>query len=216
MVPPVTRSGPSPGALLYCALVSDRDEQNTSLQVHDLTPLEFFDGYSPKELKGLIPYLKRYTYDPEDGPIFHEDLARKGIQLILEGEVRIVKIVSEDHGLLLATLRRGEIFGEASMFDRGPHTSTVDAAEITETAAITRETYHERLVKERPDLAEKIARKAAQILSERLRQANETVMTYAIWSRSLQQAAPPTRWRWYPLSTTANLQALDLDESADT
>ena len=196
--------------------MSERNEQNTSLQVHDLTPLEFFDGYATEELRDLIPYLKRYTYVPEDGPIFHEDLARKGIQLILEGEVRILKVVSEDHGLLLATLRRGEIFGEASMFDRGPHTSTVEAAERTETVAITRETYHERLVKEKPHLAERIARHAAQVLSERLRQANETVMTYAIWSRSLQQAAPPTRWRWYPLSTTSNLQARDLDRSADT
>lgn len=185
-----------------------------SLQVHDLTPLEFFDGYSPAELRDLIPYLERYTYVPEDGPIFHEDISRKGIQLILEGEVHVVKVVSEDQGLLLATLRRGEIFGEASMFDRGPHTSQVEAAERTETVAITRQTYHERLVGEQPHLAEKIARRSAQILSERLRQANETVMTYAIWSRSLQQATPPTRWRWFPLSTQSNLTARDLDERA--
>ncbi|MFO7767915.1 MAG: cyclic nucleotide-binding domain-containing protein [bacterium] len=196
--------------------MSERNEQGTSLQVHDLTPLEFFDGYTTEELRELIPYLRRYTYVPEEGPIFHEDLARKGIQLILEGEVRIVKVVSEEHGLLLATLRRGEIFGEASMFDRGPHTSTVEAGERTETVAITREVYHEQLVKEQPHLAERIARHAAQVLSERLRQANETVMTYAIWTRSLQQASPPTRWRWYPLSTTSNLQARDLDKSAGT
>jgi len=39
-------------------------------------------------------------------------------------------------------------------------------------------------------------------------------MTYAIWSRSLQQATPPTRWRWFPLSTRSNLIARDLDEGS--
>lgn len=186
-----------------------------SLQAEDLIPLEFFDGYSPGQLRDLVPYLEVFQYKPDDGPIFHEDLTRKGIQLILDGEVNIVKIVSESEGIRLATLIRGQIFGEASMFDTGPHTSTVEATIPTRTVAITRDSY-ERLSEEKPHLAEKIARKAAAVLSDRLRQANETVLTYAIWSRSLQQQTlPPAHWRWQRLNTSGNLLTVDLDKKTE-
>lgn len=185
-------------------------KRKSSLQVEDLIPLEFFDGYSPIELRELIPFLEVFEYFPKDGPIFDEDLRKKGIQLILDGEVQIVKVVSEEEGIVLATVRRGEIIGEASMFDEGPHTASVEAVEHTHTIAITRQAYF-RLVNEAPHLAVKIANRAAQVLSDRLRQSNEAVLTYAIWSRSLSKTAPPMFWRWYPLSTRWNLTTRDLD-----
>jgi CRP-like cAMP-binding protein len=181
-----------------------------SLQVEELIPLEFFDGYTPAELRDLIPYLEVCTYSPSDGPIYSEDLRRKGIQLILAGEVQIVKEVSEEALIVLATLRRGEIIGEASMFDEGPHTASVRATEPTRTIAITRSAYF-AMVRDAPGIAVKIANKAAQVLSDRLRQANEAVLTYAIWSRSLSKSPPPTFWRWHVFSEGENLTTRDLD-----
>jgi CRP-like cAMP-binding protein len=99
------------------------------------------------------------------------------------------------------------------MFDEGPHTASVEAIEKTTTIAITREAYY-RLVNEGPHLAVKIANRAAQVLSDRLRQANEAVLTYAIWSRSLTKKAPPMFWRWSPLSTKWDLTRIDLDTEA--
>jgi CRP-like cAMP-binding protein len=188
-----------------------RKKDSSSLQVEELVPLEFFDGYSPAEIRELLPYIEESAYAP-GSPIVEEDISRKGIQLILEGEVRVVKSVSEEHAVQLATLRRGDIFGEASMFDDGPHTSRVEAVEPTRTLAITQTTYR-RMRKEAPHLAEKIAGHAASVLSKRLRQANEAVLTYAVWSRSLQQQLPPSYWRWFPLGTGDSLMTRDLDEA---
>jgi len=191
--------------------MNKRKKDSSSLQVEELVPLEFFDGYSPTEIRDLLAYLEESTYPPGT-PILEEDISRKGIQLILEGEVRVVKTVSEEHGVQLATLRRGDIFGEASMFDDGPHTSRVEAVEPTRTLALTQATYH-RLRKEAPHLAEKIAGRAASVLSKRLRQANEAVLTYAVWSRSLQHQLPPSYWRWFPRSTSDSLITIDLDKT---
>lgn len=191
-------------------LTSMKDNYATSLQVEDLIPLDFFIGYTPAELRQLIPFLETFHYKPGEGPIFSEDMSRKGIQLILEGEVQVIKVVSEEAGIVLATLRRGEIIGEASMFDEGPHTSSVEAVEPTRTIAITKKNY-ERLVREAPHLGIKIANKAASILSDRLRQANEAVLTYAIWSKSLSQNPPPSSWRWYGPTAAENLTVRDLD-----
>jgi CRP-like cAMP-binding protein len=191
--------------------MDDQPKNSTSLQVEDLTPLEFFDSFSPDQLEELLPYLSTFFYAPDRLPILEEDVANKGIQLILEGEVVVVKAVSEDSRIKLATLRRGEIFGEASMFDDGAHTSRVEANEPTRTVAITRESF-DRLREEAPHLAERIASKAAAVLSDRLRQANDAVFTYAAWSRSLQKNPPTTYWSWHPMRTSSNLATHDLDQ----
>jgi CRP-like cAMP-binding protein len=191
--------------------MESQPKNSPSLQVEDLTPLEFFDSFSPAQIRELLPYLQTFFYAPDRLPILEEDVANKGIQLILEGSVMVVKAVSEDSGIKLATLRRGEIFGEASMFDDGAHTSRVEAAEPTRTVAITRESF-ERLREEAPHLAERIASKAAAVLSDRLRLANEAVFTYAVWSRSLRDNPPPTHWSWFPMRTDSNLVTRDLDQ----
>jgi len=187
-----------------------RSNSTSSLQVDDLASLEFFRAFEPGQIGELLPYLESFSYAPDRSPILEEDLSNKGIQVILEGEVRVVKHVSEDSGIKLATLRRGDIFGEASMFDKGPHTSRVEASEPTRTVSISRASY-ERLREEKPHLAEKIAAEAAAILSDRLRQANQAVFAYAIWSKSLQKNPPPTYWTWHPLTTDSTLILHDLD-----
>ena len=70
------------------------------------------------------------------------------------------------------------------------------------------------MVKDAPAIAVKIANRAAQVLSDRLRQANEAVLTYAIWSRSLSLSSnpPPSFWRWRALSEKENLTTRDLDK----
>lgn len=211
----IGESGPNLAGPVYC-IIMKKKKRRTRIKVEELTPLEFFDGYTVAEITQLIPYLEVFIYKPEDGPIFDEDLRKKGIQLILEGEVHIVKEVNEETGIVLATLRRGEIIGEASMFDEGPHTASVEAVERTRTVAITRMNYFS-LIKEAPHLAVKIANKAASILSNRLRQANEAVLTYAVWSQSLSKNPPPTFWRWYAQSTRSNMTdlALDLDKEIE-
>ena len=186
-------------------------EQDLSLQLEDLTPLEFFKDYSETDLRELLPYLKLFRYRPEEGLIFGEDLRNKGIQIILEGEVKIIKGIGDgEEGIVLATLHRGDIIGEASMFDEVPHTASVETSKPATTISIDRDTYY-RLVEEKPHLAVKIANRAAAVLSDRLHQANETIYTYAIWSRSLSQSPPESFWHWQNFSTRENLITRDLD-----
>ena len=189
---------------------SMKKKRESSLQLEDLTPLDFFRDFTEDELRELMPHLDHCHYRPEEGLIFGEDLRRKGIQVILDGEVKIVKKVGDEEGIVLATLHRGDIIGEASMFDEFPHTASVETAQEASTVSIARDTYFV-LVEEKPHLAVKIANRAASVLSDRLHQANETVYTYAIWSRSLSQKPPDSFWHWHTLHTRENLITRDLD-----
>lgn len=185
-------------------------KREQSLQPGDLAPLEFFRDFTETELEELIPYLDACHYTPDGGLIFGEDLRRKGIQIIIEGEVNVIKKVGDEDGIVLATLHRGDIIGEASMFDDYPHTASVETSQEASTVSIPRDTYY-TLVSEKPHLAVKIANRAASVLSDRLHKANETVYTYAIWSRSLSQKPPDSFWHWHTFNTRENLITHDLD-----
>ena len=181
-----------------------------SLQPEHLAALDFFGDFNDAELKELIPYLELCRYHPDEGVIFGEDLRRKGIQIIVAGEVDVVKRVGEEEGIVLATLQRGDIIGEASMFDDSPHTATVETSQEALTISIPRDTYYV-LVEEKPHLAVKIANQAASVLSVRLHQSNETVYMYAMWSRSLSQNIPESFWHWQDMQSRESLTTHDLD-----
>ncbi len=189
-------------------------EHQQSLQPEDLIPLDFFRDFNTAELRELIPYLEQCRYHPDEGLIFGEDLRRKGIQIIVEGEVNIIKKVGDEDGIVLATLCRGDIIGEASMFDEYPHTASVETSQEAQTISIPRDTYFV-LVEQKPHLAVKIANRAASVLSDRLHQSNQTVYTYAIWSRSLSQNPPESFWHWHTFHTRENLITRDLDAHQD-
>ncbi len=186
------------------------NKREQSLQPEDLTPLDFFSDFSEAELRELIPYLEQCRYHPEEGLIFGEDLRRKGIQIIAEGEVDVIKRVGDEEGIVLATLHRGDIIGEASMFDDSPHTASVETSQEAVTISIPRDTYYV-LVAEKPHLAVKIANQAASVLSVRLHQSNETVYMYAMWSRSLSQKIPESFWHWQDMQSRESLTTHDLD-----
>ena len=60
------------------------------------------------------------------------------LHVIRQGRMNVVREVEGGEPLVLATLGPGEFFGELSLFDRGPRSATVIAAEDTETLSLGR------------------------------------------------------------------------------
>jgi len=65
--------------------------------------------------------------------------------LIQEGEVEITK-----NGLLLATLKKGELFGEMALVDDQPRMATARAVTDVSVVIIGREAFREKLAKSDP------------------------------------------------------------------
>ena len=65
--------------------------------------------------------------------------------LIQEGEVEITK-----NGLLLATLKKGELFGEMALVDDQPRMATARALTDVSVVIIGREAFREKLAKSDP------------------------------------------------------------------
>ena len=84
--------------------------------------------------------------------IFHQGDPGDSLFIIESGSVKIVLPSPEgEEGAIIATLGRGDFFGELALLDGAPRSATAIAVELTETLALRREAF-ETLVDTQPAL----------------------------------------------------------------
>jgi CRP-like cAMP-binding protein len=93
--------------------------------------------------------LRRYR---KDETIFHQGDPGDALYVVASGRVKVV-LPSPDTGepAILATLARGQFFGELAMLDGQPHSASVVALEPTEALVLGREDF-ERLFESEPSI----------------------------------------------------------------
>ncbi len=115
----------------------------------------------PKEK--LIPKKDNFFYLYEDNQIiFLEHEPGAELYIIQEGKVKITKLV-DDNEVLLAVLKKGDIFGEMAILENKPRSATAIAYGPTKLMGVTKANF-EPMVKAHPE----IARRIIELLSERI------------------------------------------------
>ena len=125
-----------------------------------LGSVRLFEGLSRADLRALLDISKIVRHE-EGHTIIRQGERGAGFQVILEGEVRVVR-----GGRTAARLGPGEFFGEMALIDEGPRTATVIAATPVVALGIVGWEFRP-LVKRRPQMAWKLL----VHLTGRLRQA---------------------------------------------
>jgi len=123
----------------------------------------------PGELEYLAGFATMRTATP-GSYLFRESTPRNALGIVARGRVEIVKGMQ---GLpaVLAVLEEGEAYGEGSLLDDYPHSTSGVAREETEVLEIPRSAFA-LIARERPLLMGRLASFAAQVISSRLRGAN--------------------------------------------
>jgi len=106
----------------------------------------FFSGLDAKTKKALLAQGKEMSYKTGD-TIVTEGTTGVGFYLIVDGSAEVRK-----KGKLLATLSRGQFFGEMSLIDDMPRSADVVAVQPTKCWAITSWSFAS-LIKIHPQLA---------------------------------------------------------------
>lgn len=88
--------------------------------------------------------FQRLTFNKGD-VILKEGDVSDAAYLIVKGEVKVQKGFHGENPRTVATLGKGNIFGEMALFDGHPHIATVIATEETQVSAMSRDQF-ERLV----------------------------------------------------------------------
>lgn len=102
--------------------------------------------------------------------LFHEGASGDKVYVVLTGKMKLTKTSADGRENLLAVIGPGEMFGELSLFDPIPRTSSAAAISDSELAALG----HQELrpwITEHPDVAMQLLR----ALVQRLRRTNEVM-----------------------------------------
>ena len=128
------------------------------------------------QLEALAAYLEPYEI-PRGKILFKEGSREAYMALVTEGKVKIHKTGDSGKNRRIGVLGAGQAFGEMSLVDGYPRSATVVAMEPVTLLVLTRARFEE-LCTEAPQLAVKLMKKIAKLMSERLRQTSGILIDY--------------------------------------
>ncbi|OGN82509.1 MAG: hypothetical protein A2X23_05785 [Chloroflexi bacterium GWC2_73_18] len=104
--------------------------------------------------------------------IFHQGDPGDSLYVIEDGAVKIVLPSPDGEEAIIATLRRGDFFGELALLDGAPHSATAGALEPTTILVLARARFHE-LVEGEPTLRDALLAGLAHELRRLTRHVEE-------------------------------------------
>ena len=125
-----------------------------------------FQGVDPTAAEALAQSLEPIDF-ARGQEIFSEGQLGDRLYIILSGKVKIGRRAPDGRENLLAVMGPSDMFGELSIFDPGPRTSSVTAVTDVRAVSLDRPALREWIAK-RPEIAEQLLR----VLARRLRRTN--------------------------------------------
>ena len=128
-----------------------------------------FQGVDPDAAMALGTQLETVEY-PRGSSIFAEGELGDRLYVILSGKIKLGRHSPDGRENLLAVMGPSDMFGELSVFDPGPRTSSATAVTHVRLATMDRGALKEWINK-RPEIAEQLLR----VLARRLRRTNNSL-----------------------------------------
>ena len=116
------------------------------------------------------PFAKFLTHFAKGHVLFHEGDEGEEMYIIQTGRVAIKKKIGGEGDTTLATLEKGDFFGEMALLERLPRSATAELVEDGDLIVIAGETFGD-MIKANPEIAVRMLRK----YSIRLRDADRQI-----------------------------------------
>ena len=139
----------------------------------DCLPLGEFDLFKGLDSK-VVAALDQVSTRRHVGAgeiVFSAGTQGHDLMLIARGEIKIDLPVPNQKPIHLATLGRGQFFGEMSFLDAHAHSADVTALTDAELMSLNRNDFV-RIIRNEPEIGSKVLRALAMAIADRLRHAN--------------------------------------------
>lgn len=138
---------------------------------------DMFRDMTRKEVDAFAGYVQAYQA-PAGVEVLREGARESYMFIVAEGRLDILKQTGkEGDSRKIATVRAGKTIGEMSLLDGLPHSATAVVVEPSVLLLLTRSRF-EQLLSEQPEVALKMVRKMATLMSLRLRQTSGVLIDY--------------------------------------
>ncbi|MCP1388500.1 Crp/Fnr family transcriptional regulator [Corynebacterium sp. TA-R-1] len=128
-----------------------------------------FQGVDPEAVSALISEMETVTF-PRGTTIFDEGEPGDRLYIIVGGKVKLARHAPDGRENLLSVMGPSDMFGELSIFDPGPRTSS--AVCVTEVTAATMDsTMLKHWIEDHPEISQQLLR----VLARRLRRTNASL-----------------------------------------
>ena len=128
-----------------------------------------FQGVDPDAVQALIKDMETVTF-PRGTTIFDEGEPGDRLYIIVDGKVKLARHAPDGRENLLSVMGPSDMFGELSIFDPGPRTSS--AVCVTEVTAATMDSAMlKKWIDEHPEISQQLLR----VLARRLRRTNASL-----------------------------------------
>jgi CRP-like cAMP-binding protein len=134
-----------------------------------LATVPLFKSLDAEELGRFAEFVREKTY-PKGSVILFEDDPGDALFVVRSGRVKVVLLAEDGREVILSLLGVGEYFGELSLIDDQPRSAHVIAMEESTLLVLRREDFRRRV-----DASPGVAWVLLQVLSRRLRRADEKI-----------------------------------------
>ncbi|WP_115685440.1 CRP-like cAMP-activated global transcriptional regulator GlxR [Corynebacterium senegalense] len=128
-----------------------------------------FQGVDPAAVSALIGDMETVRF-PRGTTIFDEGEPGDRLYIIIDGKVKLARHAPDGRENLLSVMGPSDMFGELSIFDPGPRTSS--AVCVTE---VTAATMNSEMLKQWIDNHPEISQQLLRVLARRLRRTNASL-----------------------------------------
>jgi CRP/FNR family cyclic AMP-dependent transcriptional regulator len=136
-----------------------------------LRGVPIFAGLDPSAVDFLLKKAELRVYNSGE-IILREGEAGNRFCLLAEGAVDVVKALNSERPVILASLRRGDFFGELCILETLPRSASVVAREVTTIVSVASVAFY-HLHQEMPSQHGILLLNIARDLSRRLRRLDE-------------------------------------------
>ncbi len=136
-------------------------------------------GLSAQELRLLAKYSRQLSF-PMNALIFSEGDSGDSLFIVVDGSVRISRVVPGMGEECLAILERGEVFGELALIDDQPRSADARAHSSQATVFSISKSLLEEVLSMDPDAAVQFLGLLCRLLCRRLRAMNERLVAWRV------------------------------------
>lgn len=146
-----------------------------------LGAVPFFQALTPEELDSIVALGRLVPY-AKGAVLFREGDPGEALYIVVDGSVRISKVVPGAQEEAMAFMVQGACFGEMALFDGFPRSATAIAHENCRVLVIHRQAF-EDLLEGDPVIARKILWAFCRSLSVRLRETTDRIVALFAMAR---------------------------------
>ena len=157
-------------------------------ELHDaLRNTKIFSDLDEVELDILVSCMNHVSFD-RDETVFREGEEGDTMYVILDGLVNISVKLADGTDLSLASIEKGNFFGDMAIIENAPRSASCKAIENCELIALSRKDFY-GIIRKHPEAAQKILFRMMNIMAERFRTSGAVLSEMVRWGEGARKKA---------------------------